>query len=380
MPSEKKAVKKQITSRIRAKKETVKKSVRKKTPPRTTRLPRKKEESLLQKSENNPILSPIGEHPWESNQTFNPAAVFMDGKVHLVYRSIGDDGVSRFGYAASYDGTQIDERNPEPTFSLLLNTKKPQPYRIYASGGSWGGAEDPRITPIDDALYMFFNAIGERGFPQVAFTSITKNDFLAKNWTWAASKIISPPGDVHKNWVLFPEKINGKYAILYSMSPTIDIEYLDDLDFEEKTYIDCESYHRPDIPVRNGTWEKGIRGPGPTPIKTKYGWLVLYHGTTKDCGYKIGAMLLDLNDPTKIITRADEPILEPEKWYECYGCKGGIVYSGGAVIMGDELLIYYGAADSVVCVARANLDKFLEDLISTRKPKIASVRRLSSAK
>jgi predicted GH43/DUF377 family glycosyl hydrolase len=379
MPQKKKTVKKQVPSRIRAKKTNGQKIRAKKAVPRRARHSRKKEGFRLQRSESNPILSPIGEHPWESNQTFNPAAIFIDGKVHLIYRSIGNDGVSRFGYAASYDGTQIDERLPEPAFSLLLNTKEPRPYIIYASGGSWGGAEDPRLASIDDLLYMLFTAIDEGGYPRVALTTIPKNDFLAKNWTWTASKLISPPGEVHKNWVLFPEKINGKYAVLHSMSPTIDIEYLNNLDFEEKKYIDSERYHRPDIPVRNGTWEKGIRGPGPTPIKTKYGWLVLYHGTTEDCGYKMGALLLDLNDPTKIITRAAEPVLEPEEWYESYGWKGGIIYSCGAVIMGNDLLVYYGGADSVVCVAKTNLDQFLKELTSTRKPKM-TLQRLLSAK
>lgn len=380
MPIEKKTTKKQASSRVSTKKRTVKKSVpaktavkRKKITPRTARAPQKKTKSRLQKSESNPILSPVGEHPWESNQTFNPAAVLLDGKVHLVYRSIGSDGVSRFGHATSYDGVQIDERHPEPAFSLLLNKKEPQPYRIYASGGSWGGAEDPRLTAIDGMLYMLFTAIDEGGYPRVALTSIAQNNFLAKNWTWAVSKLISPPGEVHKNWVLFPEKINGKYAILHSVSPKISIEYLDDLDFEKTPHI--KSFHEP--AGIDGGWEKKMRGAGPTPLKTKYGWLVFYHASTETCGYAMGAMLLDLKHPETVIARSAEPILEPEAWYENYGWKGGIIYSCGAVIVGDDLLVYYGGADSVVCVAKTNLDKFLKDLTSTRKSKISPARRLS---
>lgn len=378
----KKAIKKQISPRIRVKKRIAKKIVpkskitkRRKPSPRAARSIRRKK-SLLQKSENNPILSPIGEHPWESNQTFNPAAVLLDGKVHLIYRSIGDDGVSRFGYAASYDGTQIDERHPEPAFSLLLNTKEPQPHYVYASGGSWGGAEDPRLTPINDALYMLFTAIDEGGFPRVAMTAISQNDFLAKNWAWAASKIISPAGEVHKNWALFPEKINGKYAILHSISPEIAIEYLDDLDFKSKPYI--KSFHEP-VGVKGG-WEKKMRGIGPSPLKTKNGWLILYHASTDDSGYAMGAMLLDLKHPETVIARSAEPILEPEKWYEHYGWKGGIVYSCGAVIMGNDLIVYYGGADSVVCVAKANLDRFLKELMGARKPKMTSIRRVLPVK
>jgi predicted GH43/DUF377 family glycosyl hydrolase len=377
----KKVIKKRIPSSIRTKKRTTKTSVQKKKVVKRKKVSSRvahpgPKKSLLQKSENNPILSPIGEHPWESNQTFNPAAVLLDGKVHLVYRSIGNDGVSRFGYAASYDGVQIDERHPEPAFSLLLNTKEPKPHYVYASGDSWGGAEDPRMTPIDDLLYMLFTAIDEGGFPRVAMTAISKNDFLAKNWSWAASKIISPAGEVHKNWALFPEKINDKYAILHSVSPKITIEYLDDLDFEDKPYI--KSFHEP-VGIKGG-WEKKMRGIGPSPLKTKYGWLVLYHASTDDSGYAMGAMLLDLKHPETVLARSAEPILEPEKWYEYYGWKGGIVYSCGAVIMGDDLLVYYGGADSVVCVAKANLEHFLKELMKDHKPKMTSVRRVLSAK
>ena len=116
--------------------------------------------------------------------------------------------------------------------------------------------------------------------------------------------------------------------------------------------------------------EKGIRGPGPTPIKTSEGWLILYHGTAKDCGYKMGAMLLDLNDPTKIITRADEPILEPDEWYEREGWKGNIIYCCGAAVIKGDLFIYYGGADSVLCVAKTNLNEFLKNLMTVRTPKL----------
>ena len=326
----------------------------------------------LERHPDNPILSPLAEHAWEANQTFNAGALREGGKVHLVYRSIGRDGLSRFGYAASENGLDIDERAKEPVFSPVLDPKDATPViGWYASGGSWGGAEDPRLTALDDRIYMLYTGFDLGGFPRVALTSIRKEDFLNQRWTWHRSKFISPPGEVHKNWVLFPEKIRGKFAILHSMSPTIDIEYLDDLDFQEDKFIDSAYYHRADVPVKNGTWEKGIRGPGPTPIKTKYGWLVLYHGTTKDCGYKMGAMLLDLKDPTKIIARADEPILEPAEWYEREGWKGNIIYSCGAVVVDDDLLVYYGGADSVLCVAKTDLQEFLDDLIGKRKPKIA---------
>ncbi|MDP3004338.1 MAG: hypothetical protein Q8N43_02440, partial [Candidatus Azambacteria bacterium] len=113
------------------------------------------------------------------------------------------------------------------------------------------------------------------------------------------------------------------------------------------------------------------RGAGAPPLKTKYGWLLFYHAMDNDWSkYKVGAMLLDLNDPTKILYRAKEPVLEPEEIYENNGYKPGIVYISGAVIKDGDLLVYYGCSDSYVSVAYANLDDFLEALKKEAKPKL----------
>ena len=113
-----------------------------------------------------------------------------------------------------------------------------------------------------------------------------------------------------------------------------------------------------------GAWDTWIRGAGPPPLKTKDGWLLLYHAMdVRDPNrYKLGAMLLDLNDPTKVLYRSRTPILEPDVYYENQGFKAGVVYSCGAVVKDGELYVYYGGADSVTCVAMANLDTFLDEL------------------
>lgn len=174
--------------------------------------------------------------------------------------------------------------------------------------------------------------------------------------------LISPPGEVHKNWVLFPEKINGKFAILHSISPEILVEYVNDLDkFQDDDQFIKSHYSR----ISNTkSWDSWVRGAGPPPIKTRLGWLLFYHAMdTRDPNrYKLGSMVLDLNDPTKVLYRTKAPILEPVEWYENTGWKSGVVYSCGAVVKDGELYVYYGGADSVVCVAMANLDKFLEEL------------------
>ena len=337
------------------------------------------------KPQDNPIISPREENNWENWQTFNPAAISLNNKIHFLYRAIGNDGVSRFGYAASDDGLEIKDRLDFPVYehysssdfditSSVLNSLS------YFSGGSFKGAEDPRIVRIDneDTLYLIYTAL-DNGI-RVGLTSIKLNDFLNKNWKWRKTKLISPPNEIHKNWVIFPEKINNKYAILHSLSPEISITYLDDLEFKNSTYL--KSYYNGQIKSSKNQWESWLKGVGPIPLKTKYGWLIFYHALEKnDFGkYKIGAMILDLNDPTQIIARANKPVLEPDANYENNGYKPGIVYASGAVVKDDNLLVYYGGSDSYVCVAYANFEEFLDSLIKQQAPRLTQKKILKKQK
>jgi len=172
---------------------------------------------------------------------------------------------------------------------------------------------------------------------------------------------------MHKNWVIFPEKIKGKYAILHSISPKIGIDYRDSLDFDGQTFI--RSYYHGKSP--DALWEKVVKGPGPPPIKTSLGWLILYHGLDNDFWqYKMGAMILDRANPGKILFRARKPILEPTEVYENQGLKPGIVYSCGATVAKGRLLVYYGGADTVLCLATAPLEEFLGKLKSGGEPRL----------
>lgn len=330
---------------------------------------RKRERAVaLVRAEENPIIAPNPENNWEAWQTFNPGAILLENKVHFLYRAVGEDGISRLGYAASPDGFVVDERLPYPVYEHELNNQPVFHYYSFASGGSFGGAEDPRIVRVNngDVLYMTYTACDD-GL-RVALTSIRVKDFLQKNWKWKSPTLISPPGEVHKNWVIFPEKINGKYAILHSVNPKILIVYRDTLEFREGEYI--ESYYNG--ACRKNCWDTCVRGAGAPPIKTKHGWLLFYHAIDEnDPGkYKVGAMLLDLNDPTKIIRRAAEPVLEPEEDYENGGFKAGVVYVSGAVVKNGELLVYYGASDSYIGVAHASLEEFLRALTKGAAPKL----------
>ena len=317
-------------------------------------------EGAFQK-EDNPIIMPKKEHKWESWQTFNPAAINIDDTVHFLYRAIGEDGISRFGYANSHNGLTINERHPLPVYIHKTNCRQYTVQSLH-SGGSWSGCEDPRMVRIaeDDRIYITYTACDE-GL-RVGLSSIQTNDFLNKKWKWSKPRLLSPPNEVHKNWVIFPEKINGKYAVLHSISPEIGIAYLDSLDEENAAYI--ESHYSPGKP--SDAWDSYVRGAGPPPIKTAYGWLIFYHAMNHhDMGkYKVGAMLLDGKDPTRIVCRSKEPLLEPAEYYELEGHKGGVVYALGAVIQNGTLLLYYGGADSYVCVAQTDCETFLKNLIT----------------
>jgi predicted GH43/DUF377 family glycosyl hydrolase len=337
----------------------------------------------LERHEQNPIVEPREKNFWEMKATFNPGAVYADRRVHLLYRAIGGGDVSVLGYASSDDGFTIIERPHEPAYVPNI-TKKPKPGEpvalpAYCSGGGWnGGCEDPRLTLIDNTVYLMYTSFDGWGSIRIALSSIDVEDFLKKRWKWTGPSLISPPDEINKNWVLFPEKINGKFAILHSISPDVLVDYFDSLDAlrSEQTVIRS----RYDRVSRTGSWDSWIRGAGPPPIKTKLGWLLFYHAMDiRDPNrYKLGAMILDLSDPTKVLYRSRFPILEPDMHYENSGFKSGVVYSCGAVVKDGELFVYYGGGDSVVCVAMANLDSFLDELQRSGSPKLETDSKKST--
>ncbi|MHB8104922.1 MAG: glycoside hydrolase family 130 protein, partial [Dehalococcoidales bacterium] len=332
---------------------------------------------VLDRFAGNPILKPKPDNWWESKAVFNPAALYEAGKVHILYRTISETDVSYLGYASSSDGVHIDERLNKPAYVPREPFEGVQPTYspaagasgLYVSGGGgMGGCEDPRLTRIDDRVYMTYVAYDGRNPPRVALTSIDFKDFLNKKWNWKKPVLISPPHIVDKNACILPEKINGKYVIFHRVFPNILIDFVDDLDYDGRTRWLTGQY---EIPVRalSSEWDSRKVGCGPPPLKTKYGWLLIYHavGCRGDYYYKIGAMLLDLKDPTKVLARTRKPILEPAAWYENEGWKGGVAYPCGAAIIKDRLYVYYGGADTVVCVATAKLNGFLEQLVMYHK-------------
>ncbi len=325
----------------------------------------------------NPIIEPRTENHWEAIATFNTAAFSLDERIYLLYRAQGHNGHSVLGYAASTDGITIDERLEEPIYDPSNISGTPRTFSMdltrypYLSGGGTGGCEDPRITRIDDRLYLIYTAFDGMQPPGVALTSIAVQDFLAKRFHWKKPRLISRFGHIQKNWVIFPEKIGGKIAILHNVTPRIMIELVDELDAPTLVIDSCpprqtDNAHR---------WDNLVRGAGAPPLRTEHGWLVLYHAMDAHDPnkYKVGAMLLDLDHPEIVLARSQEPILEPEEEYENHGHKWGVVFVCGAVIKDKTLFVYYGASDKTVAVATAPIESFLRDLKEHRVPQVKAV-------
>lgn len=343
----------------------------------------------LERSPENPILSP-SENLWESVAVFNPGVVYLAGKVHLFYRAMGPDGISRIGYAYSPDGVNFT-RLSYPVFSLqeFENLKKDNftsPARLvfdpvsYASGGGWGGCEDPRVVCIDGMVYITLNIFNGWQSLRVGVLSIKEEDLLNQNWNWNNFSYLSHLNDRQKNWVLFPEKINDKFAIFHNLDMNdgdinkVGIALTNELSTKDMpSHFDAPDPQR--LPDRNILWHKRTRSISCPPMKTKDGWLVLYHAMDKYDGdkYKLGAMLLDLKNPKKILCRAKNPILESREWYE-NDYKPGIIYASGGLIINEDLFVYYGGGDKRVNVATIKLNLLLESMKENQDVKLEKLK------
>jgi len=291
----------------------------------------------------NPILSP-NDNWWENRCVFNAGAAVSNGRVHLLYRAIGDDNISRFGYASSADGLNFDVRADLPVCEPPLDD---QWERL--------GCEDPRIARIGDTFYVVYTGASlytaDHG-PTFGFgppwrcrvSLISTRDFRH----FERHGVILPDHD-DKDAALFPDKIGGRYAMLHRILPDICVSYSDDLLRWGDT--------RRVIGPRPGFWDNNRIGAGNSPIRTDRGWLNFYHGVDEKRVYRLGILILDLEDPTKTVYRSDEPCLEPEDDYERDGPVPNVVFSCGAVEKDGQYLVYYGGADRCVAAASIRVDE-----------------------
>ena len=232
----------------------------------------------MERYSGNPILEPIAEQPWESRGVFNAGVLCHNGQIHIFYRAIGNDNISRIGYAKTLDGFHIDERLPNPVFEPANETESM-------------GVEDPRVTRFDDQLLMTYTAVREYGHRQVhqaALTSIALSDFVQQKWNWGPRRLPFP-GIRNKDAVLFPKKIGDRYVMLHRVEPDLCIAYSADL----VNWCDIKCVMRPSIEG----WDDLKIGAAGTPIELNEGWLMLYHGVNMDRVYHLGVILLDKNNP-----------------------------------------------------------------------------------
>lgn len=281
----------------------------------------------------NPILRPKKQNDWESKLVFNPAAVYENGLFHLLYRAVGEDNISRIGYAVSANGYEFF-RLDKPVFT---------PIGILESKG----CEDPRLVSLEGKFYMTYTAYSLKG---VRVSLASTRNFIK----WERFGVVLPDME-NKDAVLFPEKIGGRYIMLHRpMDPprSIWIAYSNDL-------VRWGDFKKVMAPIE-GRWDGVGIGSASPPVKTERGWLLIYHGIDKDGVYRLGAALLDLDDPSRVIGRYPEPILEPEEDYELRGEVREVVFGCGICEMEDKYFIYYGAADKVICGATAEKKELLD--------------------
>ena len=234
----------------------------------------------------------------------------------------------------------------------------------HVQGGN-SGCEDPRLTKLGDRIYMCYTAFDGNDPPRVALSSILAADLVAKKWNWANPILISPPGLDDKDAALFPRKIGGKYFFVHRLGSDIWIDSVDSFDFDgENKFLGGKILMRP----RDTAWDSKRIGISSPPIETPHGWLLLYHGISKRTShYNVRAALLDIDDPTKVLYRTEDSILDPKMPYEKEGIVSNVVFPCGAAVIRGELFVYYGGADKFCAVATIALKDLLSGLLREAK-------------
>ncbi|MFP4057774.1 MAG: glycosidase [Candidatus Brocadiia bacterium] len=291
----------------------------------------------LERLSPDPVLTPREDVPWEKDAVLNPAAVHHRGRVHLLYRAVahrpGDRNRSSIGYAWSDDGLHF-HRLDQPVL---------RPGQVP---GEAKGVEDPRVTRIGETFHMLYTAYDGTKTEVARATSAD-----LRSWRRQGVAIGHELFGDNKDAALFPRTFAGRYAALHRPPPNIVLSYSRDL----AEWTDHAVVMGPEQ-----EWERAKIGAGAQPIRTDAGWVCVYHGVAEGHVYRLGIALLDLEEPSKVLRRQAEPILEPETEWERRGEVPNVVFACGAVLLGRELWVYYGGADSVIGVARGDIREFLD--------------------
>lgn len=213
------------------------------------------------------------------------------------------------------------------------------------------GIEDCRVATTEDGFFLTFT--------EVSPVAVGVGLIHTKDWkNYTRHGMIFPPHN--KDCALFEEKINNKYFALHRpSSPELGGNYIWVASSPDRLHW---GGHKCIATTRPGMWDSARVGAGAAPIRTEEGWLEIYHGADHNHRYCLGALLLDLNDPTKVLARSKDPIMEPIASYEQTGFFGNVVFTNGHLVEGDTLKMYYGASDEVICMAEFSIKEILNSL------------------
>ena len=305
-----------------------------------------------ERASNEPILSPRGA-TWESAGTFNPAVQFVASvdnlyqpgggprvvpKVVMLYRAQDASGTSRLGYAESPDGIHFTRR-PEPVLSPETDYEKD------------GGVEDPRLQEFRGTFYLTYTAYNKKDAQLCLATSL---DLIH----WERKGVILPAykGNWNKGWTksgaIIPEKIDGKYW-MYWLGTAADKTDQMGLSYSDDLLHWTEATQTPVLSRRPGKFDSRVVEPGPPPILTNEGIVLIYNGADDHLVYRTGIAIFDRRDPRKVLYRPETPIFVPEKDWEKFGQVPNVVFVEGMLQEKNRFLFYYGAADKYIGVAEA---------------------------
>jgi predicted GH43/DUF377 family glycosyl hydrolase len=337
----------------------------------------------------NPILSPkdlnASEEDLEITCLLNPGAFQFDNKIWLLIRVAErpeqKEGIISFPILTGTGKTEVVEiplDHPDldasdariinykgddylTTISHLrlvfsddgIDFKESKEYPPILGEGEYEtfGIEDCRVSQIEDTYYLTYTMVSSNGVGVGLKTT--------KDWKTFENKgmILSPH---NKDCALFEEKINGKYYALHRpSSPELGGNYIWIAESPDGEYW---GNHKCIAKTRKGKFDSSRLGAGAAPIKTKKGWLIIYHGATRENRYCLGLILLDLEDPSIVIARSEDPIMEPTAPYEKTGFFGEVIFTNGHIVKGDQIQMYYGAADEVIGLATFSIKEILKTL------------------
>ena len=288
---------------------------------------------------NDPIISPRGSS-WEAAGTFNPAVVIYHGKFVMLYRAQDAYGTSHLGFAESADGLHF-QRRAEPVLS---------PETDYEMGG---GVEDPRLVEIGGNYYLTYTGYNKK---EAQLCLATSKDLIH----WKRQGVILPAyeGRWNVGWTksgaIIPEKIGGKYW-MYFLGTSAQKTDETGLAYSTDLLHWTEATGQPVLPSRPGRFDSRVVEPGPPPLVTSSGIVLVYNAADDHLVYRTAIAVFDRHDPSKLIFRSEQPVFLPQQQWELIGQVPNVVFVEGMVRHGGRYFFYYGGADKYVGVAEAGL-------------------------